>query len=581
MLISAACAIAIIAGGAYYFATRGSKRRRPTSAGRVPSVVTNARVYTVSADPAKQWAEAFAIDENGTISFVGSTKDALRASHTPVKVLDAQGNFIMPGFHDVHVHVPEAGLHAMDCVMPKGRTLEAYATRAENCAKRTSHGWVRGNGASLRDFLKGGPSPLKELDKAVKSRPAIILGDLGHVVWVNSAALAAGNIAQKDPNPPGGVLQRAEKSGDLNGLLLEGAQHRVRDLARHSPDETLLALLNAQKTLAAKGVTSISDAGGYWPQGFVEAFRAAEENGRLTMRANNAVYLYPDRKFEEQMPILQSFFQKKTDDKRRLSRVGTVVIFVDGSIDIRTAALVREYDGGGFNETMTRGFYYFKRTTLYRYALELHKVGFQLHFHTVGDGAVRRALDTVEYIAENVGVTSVRARRHRFTHLYLVRPEQMSAFARFGIIADFQLNAFRVGQQYEEDLWPIVGKTRAGSIMPISELVDAGARVTLSSDWDADELDPLGSMMHAMTRRRFAVKEVEKVIRMTTKNAAYALHQDNTGSIEVGKQADFVILDRDLMKVKKADVGKTEVLITAVNGRIVFNKTETDAKEKG
>jgi hypothetical protein len=199
------------------------------------------------------------------------------------------------------------------------------------------------------------------------------------------------------------------------------------------------------------------------------------------------------------------------------------------------------------------------------YADELHDLGYQLDFHVIGDAAVRTALNTVAAIPAD----DVDLRRHRATHAYLVDPDDLGRFADLGMVADLQQGPDAIATTYHEALVPLLGE-RAFDLIPTDDLVDAGALVTLSSDWDADPLPPFGTIQRVLTRDTHGLDDVEAAVRMMTIDPATALrHEDTTGSIEVGKQADYVVVDRDLFAVPVDTIGETTVLLTAVGGRIV------------
>lgn len=530
----------------------------------VPLLVFNARVYTV--DEKRPWAEAFFVNKSGVIEFVGDKENAFKAAEKNARKLNAKGKFIMPGFQDPHIHVPEAGINELQCVIDRGKSVRAYANRAFKCAKGDKRQWVRASGPSLYNLLNTTELPIDVLDEVIPNRPVYILDDLGHALWANTLALRLAGIAENDTDPQGGAYHRDERTGRLSGLLLENAQHKVRDAGWEGFNAVYDGLARSLKTLAKNGITSISDAGGYWTRKFPEAFRLVELQGRMSVRARNALYVFPDKDFDEQMSILKQLFQKQST---MLGRITTAKIYVDGILEYGTAALLSPYDRPP-NKDYPKGFFYFKRNVLFQYALELHKVGFQLHFHAIGDAAVREALDAVEHVMNNTSKTSVRDRRHRITHAYLINPNDYARFVDMGVVADFQVGPDTISEAYAEELKATIG-TRARSIAPVSALLQAGAKVSLSSDWDADPLSPLGTIQRSLTRPRFAVQDVATAIRLTTLNAAYALHQDNTtGSISVGKNADFVMLSHNLLKVKSSRIAKTRVLLTAVNGRIVY-----------
>ena len=517
-------------------------------------------VYTL--DPARPWAEAFAYDVDGTIIEVGSADEVRSAAGDRARVIDAGVSMVLPGFQDVHVHVPEAGINLELCFLPAGLGLDDYAELAAECAdEQPDAEWVRAAGASLNGLRDTDESPLDVLDRAIPDRPALVLDDLGHAVWTNSAGLAVAGIGPDDPDPQGGVLHR-DADGRLTGLLLEDAQHLVRTAAAPDPATVDTGLAIALDELARHGVTTISDAGGYWLQEHPEAWLRAEAAGTLTVRAANTLYVYPSLDVDEQLAEFAARFR----GDGQLLRFDTAKIYIDGILDLGTAKMIEPYDVP-VDPDYPNGFSYFAPELLQTYVDELHALGYRINFHTIGDQAARDALDAVASIPDDAD--AVADRRHRTTHTYLVDPADRDRFARLGVVADFQLNRDAIDPAYHDYLSSFIG-ARAFELIPTAELLATGAATTLSSDWDAGELPPLGTIERALRRERSGVADLETALALMTIDAAYALdHDDTTGSIEVGKAADFVVLDRNLFDVDVDEIDEVSVLVTVLAGREV------------
>lgn len=528
------------------------------------TVVLNANVHTV--DASAPTAEAFAYDSKGTIIAVGSAEEvAAKAGENPIEI-DAQGQMVLPGFQDAHLHVPEAGINEGLCLVDPGLTLDEYADTIAGCAEEQPESdWVRVAGASLFGLREtDGTLPIDVLDEIVADRPALVLDDLGHAAWTNTLGLEAAGITQDSPDPQGGVYYRDPESGQLTGLLLENAQQAVRTAARLSDDENYEGLLVALKELGKNGVTSVSDAGGYWQQGHSEAWKRAQDEGTLTVRAANTLYLYPDLGFDAQ---IAEFKKRFSNDPASMLRFNTAKIYIDGILDLGTAALLAPYDTP-VDPATPSGFYYFQKDELQRYVNELHKIGYRLNFHVIGDAATREALDVLE--ASEPDAASEATHRDRLTHVYMVDPADLGRFAHLGVIADFQVGEESTSTDYHEYLSEFIGD-RAYDLIPVAKVLDTGAHVSLSSDWDADLLSPFGIIQRAVTRDTNAVPSVEKAIELVTIDAAYALGQDDTtGSISVGKQADYVIVDQDLLNIDQNEIEGTQVIRTVVGGKTVY-----------
>lgn len=535
------------------------------------TLVTGGSVYT--SDDARPWADAFAFDATGTILAVGSEAEVTEQVAAAVadftdfdEVVELDGELVTPGFVDAHVHVPEAGINEEElCFLPPHRTLADYTARIARCARGVPAGeWVRAAGASLYDLRGATPTPLDALDRAVPDHPVVVLDDLGHAAWGNTAGLTAAGIDQSTPDPQGGVLERDPVTGRLTGLLLEDAQQALRNAAAPSAEVIDTGLTVSLEELARNGDTTVSDVGGYWQQGLTDAWTRADDDGSLTVRAANALYVYPSMDVEKQLAELEARFR---EDPGSLLQVDTAKVYVDGILDLGTADLLAPYDSPP-DPTYPSGFTYFTDAQLRDYTARLHAMGFRISFHVIGDAAVRKALDAIEAIP--APSAEVAARHHRLTHVYLVDPADVPRFARLGVVADFQVGREAISKEYHDELREIIGD-RADGLIPVDVLAASGALTILSSDWDADELNPLGIISRSMTRYSHSLQSTETAVHMMTIDAATALGLgDVTGSIEVGKQADFVVLSDDIFALAPAAIEDVVVVSTWVAGVEVY-----------
>ena len=293
------------------------------------------------------------------------------------------------------------------------------------------------------------------------------------------------------------------------------------------------------------------------------AWETADVEGTLTVRAANTLYLYPDLDPEEQLADFEQRFTADSD----LLRFDTVKIYLDGILDLGTALLTQPYFDP-VEPDLPSGFRYFETDQLFEYVDALHAMGYRINFHVIGDGAVREALDAIEAIDDDPD--AIADRRHRLTHAYMVHPDDVPRFAELGVIADFQQSPFTTAVGYHDFLAEYVNDT-VYDLIPTRTLLDSGATVTMSSDWEADPLSPLGTIERSLTRATNAVPDLATAIELVTINQAYALdHDETTGSIEVGKFADFVVLESNLFDLAFADIGGVRVIPTYVAGEPVY-----------
>jgi predicted amidohydrolase YtcJ len=348
--------------------------------------------------------------------------------------------------------------------------------------------------------------------------------------------------------------------------VTENTQQLFRDAAFPptvaNQDTAYESLLDALDKLRRNGITSVSDAGGFWRQAQTESWKRALDNGMLTVKASNSLYIYPDRPIDEQLPGLVARY---SNDKTSRLRFNQAKIYVDGILELTTAALYEPYlDTLGLGEDERLGFEYFEsKERLMATAATLVSNGFQLFFHVVGDRAAGIALDAIAALPTNDHGP------HRLTHCYLVDERDRGRFVTLGVNADFQMAPSTLEQDYIDFLTTsIVGDTRAKALQPIRAIHDTGATVTLSSDWDADELSPLTKIQIGMG----ILSDLHAVLDMLTINGAKVLQQDSrTGSIAIGKDADFIVLDRDIFTVPTTDIAQAQVVLTVLEGDIVFD----------
>lgn len=543
-------------------------------------VLKNASIYTVDGS-SNPWAEAISIDQaSGLILNVGTEDQVISAldSATEPTIVDMKGRLVLPGFQDVHLHAVEAGINANLCLFDEDSPIQDlpyyFEQDPEYCPTGGAfgdQGWMVGAGVDigiLQETLALNPSaeyPTTVLDPAFPDTPVFILDAIGHGGVANTAAMDAVGYSNMTTDPPGGILDRDLDTGELTGIVLENAQQPLRDAAfpptEANQEAAYLSLLGALDYLASYGITSVSDAGGFWRQAQTEAWARAEEEGVLTVRASNALYVYPDQPFEEQLPEL---LMRYSNDSDKLVRFNQAKIYVDGIPELATAALYEPYDESLLlPEERQYGFEYFGDDLQY-VSQTLAENGFLLHFHVTGDRGAGLALDAIANT--NYNQTS-----HRLTHCFLVDEKDRERFAALNVIADFQSAPSTVSGEYQDFMATFIGETRADQLIPTVELEQAGAMVTLSSDWDADELSPLIKIQTVMTRpdeRTF--DNVETVIPMLTRNPATLL-QTSTGTLEVGKLADIVVLDQNIFEIETDSIGATQVLVTIFNGKVVYD----------
>lgn len=532
-------------------------------------VLRNGAIYTV--DAARRWATAMAIRQ-GRIVYVGTDsipRDLLRPN---TEVIDLGGRMVLPGFQDGHVHPIDGGVTLGECTLDELATPRQIADSIRSCAAlQPELEWVRGSGWQLPVFAAANPSKVA-LDRNVSDRPAIFVAADGHSAWVNSKALSLAGITRDTPDPPNGRIERDPRTGEPSGTLREDAMNLVyRVVPVRTAEELATGLRQAQRLANSFGITSVLDAS--VDEAALRTYAAADRQGTLTLRVIAALNLG--------QPLVDSLLPRlralRTQFTSRQVRPTAVKLFADGVIEARTAALLAPYRDrqGDSGKSIYDG------DRLTHLAATLDRDGFQIHVHAIGDRAVRMTLDAFDFARSRNGTHDA---RHTITHLELIDPADLPRFRSLGAVASFQA-LWANGDEYLITLTePTLGPARSRWLYPIASVVRTGAMVAGGSDWSVSSLNPLDAIEVGITHRPPELPNqapwhpVERVdlatmIAMYTINAAFAMHQEReTGSIEVGKLADLVVLDRNLFAIDPAEIHNVRVIRTLLAGKTIFER---------
>ncbi|MFF2370804.1 amidohydrolase [Agromyces sp. NPDC058110] len=495
--------------------------------------------------------------------------------------VDLAGRMLVPGFQDAHVHPVWGGLDLMRCNLAELATREEYldALRAYAEANPDAE-WVLGGGWSMSAFPGGTPTAA-DLDTVVPDRPAFLPNRDGHGAWVNSAALRLAGIDRHTPDPSDGRIER-DASGEPSGTLHEGAMGLVNTmLPRTTDDELMQALLLGQEYLHSYGITAWQDAivGSYGDAGDPgPAYVAAAEAGKLTGRVVGAIW-WDRLRGVEQIPDLVA--------KREAYRGGrfaatSIKVMQDGVAENFTASMLEPYCDGHGHFTDNSGISFVEPDVLVRAAAELDALGFQLHFHAIGDRAVRECLDAVEHAISANGRSD---HRHHIAHIQVVHPEDIPRFRDLDVVANMQSLWAALEPQMVDLTLPFLGSPRDAWQYPFGDLQRSGAVLAAGSDWSVSTPNPMAAIHVAVNRVSapgyeegaydafLPEQSIDLATSLTayTAGSAYVNHLDDvTGTIEVGKYADLVVLDRDPFAGPSSEIGATRVLQTFVEGERVY-----------
>ncbi|MGI9260772.1 MAG: amidohydrolase [Woeseiaceae bacterium] len=536
-------------------------------------VFVNGAVYT--ADDSRSWAESVAVSD-GEIVFVGNNQAAEAFIGTGTEVVDLDGRMLLPGFHDGHAHIRYGGAATLRCSLQSEQDLAIIRSLLVECANSQAPGnneWVLGGGWPIAAFPDGSPSSAM-LDEIFGDRPAYFSDDFGHNAWVNSRALEIAGINSETPDPPQGVIVREPETGEPNGTLRDSAMALVESFIPEATDEQRYAGLLAGLEQASKfGITAYSEPG--VSDDNIELYKTADNRGDLTARV--VASLSPlDEIAASFGPEIFDMLAMRDQFRGTYLDVDSVKVYIDGVIETRTSTMLEPYlDGSNFPPFYAPD----ELNSLYE---TFDKMEIQIHTHAIGDGAIRIALDAYEHA---LLVNGPNDNRHQIVHLQLIDKADLPRFAELNVAANFQC-FWCYPDVYVDLAVDIVGAERVSQFYPVRSVHDTGALLVGGSDWDVTSLNPLDAIEAAIRRQDpFADngrvlgenQEIDLVtaLDMYTRNAAFIMRlEDETGSIEIGKRADLIVLDRNLFEIPVTEINEARVLLTLMDGRTVYVANE-------
>ncbi|GAB3289725.1 amidohydrolase [Parasphingorhabdus pacifica] len=523
-------------------------------------------------DSARSCTDAVAI-RAGCVQALGSAR-VREVTGPRTEVIDLRGRHLLPGFQDAHVHPVYGGLQSLRCDLSGSRdAADCLRHIGEYRFTHGERGWLLGGGWDMGHFAGGAPDR-ERLDAVTGQRPACLFSQDHHSAWVNTAALRIAGIDRHTPSPGDGWIER-EPDGSPAGTLHEGAVDLVsRCLPRADDREYEDALLAGQRHLHAHGVTSWHDAivGEYL--GFADAlptYVELDRRGLLTGRASGALWWDRDRGVEQ----IEDLRERRARARGQRFHADTVKIMQDGVCENFTASLMLPYLGAHGS-----GLSFVDPSALARAVRLLDAEDFQVHFHAIGDRAIKDALDALGEAAESNGH---RGLRHQIAHVQVVRPGDIPRFRTLGVVANIQPAWAIYDAPMVELTVPRLGHRRSEWQYPFRSLRGAGAVLAAGSDWPVSDVDPMRAIHAAVNRTDSADNGEpfmpEEGLQLTDALAAYTAgsawvnHLDrDTGSLEIGKRADLVVLDRDPFELRPEEIGDTLVDLTFVDGRIVHSR---------
>ncbi len=513
----------------------------------------------------------------GRIAAVTAPGEQRSRTGTATDVVDLTGRLLIPGFQDAHVHPVAGGLAMLRCELHgTASAQECLDIIAAYAASHPDAEWIVGGGWSM-EFFAGGTPTRTALDAVVSDRPVYLTNRDGHGTWVNTRALELAGVDASTPDPADGRIER-EEDGTPAGTLHEGADVFVeRLLPETGADELLAGLLKGQELLFSLGITSWQDAavgGLFGGADTLATYLDAAATGALKARVIGALWWHRDRG-AEQIPEL---LERRARGREGRFRATSVKIMQDGVVENFTAGMLDPYLDGSGHSTDNAGLSFVDPRELREHVTRLDAEGFQVHFHALGDRAVREALDAIEAARKVNGPTDG---RHHLAHLQVVHPDDIPRFATLGAVANIQPLWATHEPQMDELTIPFLGDRRASWQYPFGDLLRSGARVAAGSDWSVSSPDPLQGIHVAVNRvapgtdneplyAHNAITLAEAMTAYTAGGAYVNHHDDVTGRLDVGHLADITVLDRDPFTAPMEEIADTRVVATYIEGEAVY-----------
>jgi predicted amidohydrolase YtcJ len=548
-------------------------------------VLRGGAVYQV--DAARSWAQAVAV-RDGMIAAVGTDAQIAGLAGPATEVVELGGRMLLPGFIDAHVHAAAGGLERLQCDLAGAHGLDDYLGLIRQYADaRPEAAWITGGGWAM-DVFPGGVPSRHDLDRVVPDRPVFLSNRDHHAAWVNTGALAAANLTASTPDPADGRIER-EPDGTPSGTLQEGAMGLVqRVVPRLAVADQVAGIVEGQRYLHALGITGWQEAivGDYAvvPDCF-DAYLEADRRGLLTARIVGALWWQRGRGAEQLPGLIE---RRELAGQHGRFRTPSIKIMQDGVCENFTASMLTPYLDRHGHETAGSGRSFFDAQELRRSVTAIDAAGFQAHFHAIGDRAVREALDAVAAARAANGAGDG---RHHIAHIQVVHPEDVARFRDLDVAANCQALWACEEPQMTELTLPFLGPVRSSWQYPFGSLARSGAQLCMGSDWPVSSPDPLWQMHVAVNRtvppgypyappgagRVFLPPErisLPDAIAAFTIGSAYVNHADDvSGSIEAGKAADLVVLDRNLFAGPAGEIALANVDLTFAGGRLVHDRS--------
>jgi predicted amidohydrolase YtcJ len=554
-------AVLVVASGSF---AQQSARIAPAD-----TIITHGKIYTL--DQQRPWAQSLAI-RKGKIVAVGKDEEVERFRGIGTKMVDAGGKLVLPGFTDCHIHFLSGSLGLSRVNLDEASNVTDIQKLLRNYdAQHSGDSWVLGRGWNYAIFAPDTLPHREALDELFPNRPVFLVAYDGHTGWANSKALSLAGITKETPNPLNGIIVHDEKTGEPTGALKESAQHLVSNIIpKPTQVEKLQALRAGMKWANQNGLTRVHSAGGDFEE--LDLFNELRQERQLSVRFYISYFLNPPELRKQDLDAIEEARKKYHDD---WLNTGAVKFMVDGVVESHTAAFLEPYS----DDPSTKGALFWDPDKYKAAVAELDKRGLQLFTHAIGDNGIRTSLDAYEFAATK---NHTKDHRARVEHIEDVSAADIPRFGKLGVIASMQpLHSYPDVDTL--DVWARnVGPERATRAWVWKTISESGGRYAFGSDWPVVTLNPWQGIQTAVTRQTREGKPpggfvpsqrltVAQAVEGYTLDAAYAGRREKTeGSLELGKVADIIIVNKNIFEIDPHGISDTKVVMTIVGGKIVY-----------
>lgn len=529
------------------------------------TVIHNINGYTIAGNELVQFeAIAFSGDE---IVAIG-TSSVVTEDYENFEQIDGEGRTLLPGLIDAHAHVMGLGFQEMDVdVSGLGSLEETQEKLREYAEENPDLEWIRGRGWNQELWEENEFPTAADIDEVIADRPVWLTRVDGHAGWANTRAMEIAGISRETPDVQGGRIIR-DARGDATGIFVDATMRNISaNLPERTEEDNRQALTLALETMAEHGLTSVHDARTdvfTW-----EMYKDFADNGELKTRIYAMI-----AGMSEPFDVLSADGPVEEYADHKLS-LRSVKISSDGALGSRGAAMIEEYS----DEPENHGLLFYDQEEMNEMLLRGAENGFQMNIHAIGDAANRQVLDGFQYVNEQLGDQA--DMRHRIEHAQVVATEDIPRFTELNLVASMQPTHATSDMNMAENR---VGSDRIDGAYAWQTFLNQGTVIAGGSDFPVENVNPFYGLYSAVTRKDHdgrppegwyseqAMSRVE-ALRAFTVDAAYAAHQEDViGSLEQGKKADFILVDRDFFEVDASEIWQTEVLETWMGGERVFSR---------